>query len=584
MSSVLASSSYFNAYQKQKAAKKMSAVERERLLTDRSAYVSFLEVQLERVASACLTTEGFDGRIAQVLEKLARVDEKVVHVSRAFKMMHAYGEEQGKDFDGRIANVAARTAGIEAIVGEHREHADSHIATSREAMAAISQAQIQLQEATLTATSHLDELRSAHDGHANVSGRTTSQLRDVGAELARVIERNAARETSVRRELRALEERAVHATRERSDAQDKHRAFEDEVAVRFADVVDTASAQCAEESASALAAAMEAIDALRVEHARATAAVAKATAANAANAELAAANAATALAASAAAAEAANAASASIGVAVADAASAAAVAAVAIAQHPAPPAAASPASVAPPSAAALPAAPTAPQTASVATSPIALAATPSPAAPALILTPAAFNAAMRSSGDGGGGEFRTHVQAWVREAAAVEVERLLKEQLGSVVAAAAEQAVASARASARSSSSSELLPSAFAAELPSAFAVAPAARTPSELLAAQSGGVSMLLASTADDNSSSALEQRVRAAEAICRQLAEDSIRRAQSNRQHIVAAFAVSVCTSSLLRTSLHTSLSFLISLSLTHTHVSRFISRTRAEYGEAY
>ena len=94
--------------------------------------------QLERVASACLTTEGFDGRIAQVLEKLARVDEKVVHVSRAFKMMHAYGEEQGKDFDGRIANVAARTAGIEAIVGEHREHADSHIATSREAMAAIS--------------------------------------------------------------------------------------------------------------------------------------------------------------------------------------------------------------------------------------------------------------------------------------------------------------------------------------------------------------------------------------------------------------------------------------------------------------
>jgi hypothetical protein len=557
MSSVLASSSYFNAYQKQKAAKKMSAVERERLLTDRSAYVSFLEVQLERVASACLTTEGFDGRIAQVLEKLARVDEKVVHVSRAFKMMHAYGEEQGKDFDGRIANVAARTAGIEAIVGEHREHADSHIATSREAMAAISQAQIQLQEATLTATSHLDELRSAHDGHANVSGRTTSQLRDVGAELARVIERNAARETSVRRELRALEERAVHATRERSDAQDKHRAFEDEVAVRFADVVDTASAQCAEESASALAAAMEAIDALRVEHARATAAVAEATAANAANAELAAANAATALAAS---------------------------AAVAIAQHPAPPAAASPASVAPPSAAALPAAPTAPQTASVATSPIALAATPSPAAPALILTPAAFNAAMRSSSDGGGGEFCTHIQAWVREAAAVEVERLLKEQLGSVVAAAAEQAVASARASARSSSSSELLPSAFAAELPSAFAVAPAARTPSELLAAQSGGVSMLLASTADDNSSSALEQRVRAAEAICRQLAEDSIRRAQSNRQHIVAAFAVSVCTSSLLRTSLHTSLSFLISLSLSHTHVSRFISRTRAEYGEAY
>jgi hypothetical protein len=37
-----------------------------RLKTDRSAYLSFLEIQLERVSSACLTVQGFHERIDQV--------------------------------------------------------------------------------------------------------------------------------------------------------------------------------------------------------------------------------------------------------------------------------------------------------------------------------------------------------------------------------------------------------------------------------------------------------------------------------------------------------------------------------------
>ena len=47
------------------------AFDRNRLLTDRSAYVSFLEVQLERVTAACLATQGFSDRIDQLQQQIA---------------------------------------------------------------------------------------------------------------------------------------------------------------------------------------------------------------------------------------------------------------------------------------------------------------------------------------------------------------------------------------------------------------------------------------------------------------------------------------------------------------------------------
>jgi hypothetical protein len=36
------------------------------MMTDRNAYMSFLEVQLERVSSACLTVQGFSERMEQI--------------------------------------------------------------------------------------------------------------------------------------------------------------------------------------------------------------------------------------------------------------------------------------------------------------------------------------------------------------------------------------------------------------------------------------------------------------------------------------------------------------------------------------
>ena len=49
----------------------------DKLLTDRSTYIGYLESQLERVTSACLTVQSFDQRIETVASSARLLEEKV---------------------------------------------------------------------------------------------------------------------------------------------------------------------------------------------------------------------------------------------------------------------------------------------------------------------------------------------------------------------------------------------------------------------------------------------------------------------------------------------------------------------------
>jgi hypothetical protein len=59
------SGSYYEDYKRSKN-RTAPPLEKQRLMTDRGAYISFLEVQLERVSASCLTVDGFNSRIGQV--------------------------------------------------------------------------------------------------------------------------------------------------------------------------------------------------------------------------------------------------------------------------------------------------------------------------------------------------------------------------------------------------------------------------------------------------------------------------------------------------------------------------------------
>lgn len=53
------SGSYYEDYRRMKGVPLTDVGDPKRLLTDRSAYISYLEVQLERVSAACMTSQGF---------------------------------------------------------------------------------------------------------------------------------------------------------------------------------------------------------------------------------------------------------------------------------------------------------------------------------------------------------------------------------------------------------------------------------------------------------------------------------------------------------------------------------------------
>ena len=64
-----------------------------RLLTDRSAYISFLEVQLERVTTSCLTMQGFADRIEQLQAQVTTADEKMANLSRQLTLLQKDNHE-----------------------------------------------------------------------------------------------------------------------------------------------------------------------------------------------------------------------------------------------------------------------------------------------------------------------------------------------------------------------------------------------------------------------------------------------------------------------------------------------------------
>ena len=83
----------------------------ERLLTDRGAYLSFLEVQLERVSAACLQVQGFDARIDGLSTQAVQNEEKLSNATKLVQLTQSYSEQQAAHFAERLAAMEGRTEG-----------------------------------------------------------------------------------------------------------------------------------------------------------------------------------------------------------------------------------------------------------------------------------------------------------------------------------------------------------------------------------------------------------------------------------------------------------------------------------------
>ena len=84
--------SYFDEYLRTKAFEHHQDKGSRRLMTDRNAYISYLEVQLERVSAACLTSNKFEDRITNIARNLESMEDRVVHVGKLSKLTQSFAE------------------------------------------------------------------------------------------------------------------------------------------------------------------------------------------------------------------------------------------------------------------------------------------------------------------------------------------------------------------------------------------------------------------------------------------------------------------------------------------------------------
>ncbi|KAK1940415.1 hypothetical protein P3T76_007866 [Phytophthora citrophthora] len=103
------SGSYYDDYMRSNAIlKHCGDKDTKKLLTDRSAYISFLEVQLERVSAACLTTQTFEKRLAELESSQVANDQKVGSLSKVFRLNQEYVEQATQQIQSELAGHASK--------------------------------------------------------------------------------------------------------------------------------------------------------------------------------------------------------------------------------------------------------------------------------------------------------------------------------------------------------------------------------------------------------------------------------------------------------------------------------------------
>ena len=90
---------YLDKYSKRHKSPTAEKQDFHNMMTDRQAYISYLEVQLERVTQSCLQSQGFNERIEQVQTQLNTAEEKILNITRLVKLQQNYTENQEDEFN-----------------------------------------------------------------------------------------------------------------------------------------------------------------------------------------------------------------------------------------------------------------------------------------------------------------------------------------------------------------------------------------------------------------------------------------------------------------------------------------------------
>jgi hypothetical protein len=96
----------------------------DRLLTDRSSYITYLESQLERVSAACLSVASYDERLEAVTSAVRLLEDRTLNVTRLVSCTQQYAEQQEQAQREGVAALARRLAAqegrLEELTGSQR--------------------------------------------------------------------------------------------------------------------------------------------------------------------------------------------------------------------------------------------------------------------------------------------------------------------------------------------------------------------------------------------------------------------------------------------------------------------------------
>ena len=122
---VLDRESYFQEYMRSKAlasaesSHKAVAAETKKLLTDRGAYILFLEVQLERVAAACLPTQDLEAQLHALHIAVEATEAKIGAVTKLLKLHQAHAGEMSQSAADDVEALQAVVDGIKEMAVAH---------------------------------------------------------------------------------------------------------------------------------------------------------------------------------------------------------------------------------------------------------------------------------------------------------------------------------------------------------------------------------------------------------------------------------------------------------------------------------
>ena len=109
----MASGSYYEEYMRSKAYVRSGNDETKRLLTDRNAYISYLEIQLERVSAACLNTDAMEKKFNTLSSNVRGIEEKLNNVSRVSKLTHSFADEETSKNTSKITTMETKLGAMD---------------------------------------------------------------------------------------------------------------------------------------------------------------------------------------------------------------------------------------------------------------------------------------------------------------------------------------------------------------------------------------------------------------------------------------------------------------------------------------